>query len=210
MAMKQHTITPCIAILRNGNVSHLNLFILKYLFTLSLFLFFQSSHSQDTSVNISPTRNYISKERSDSLAMHIPQARGFINDYVQLFTESETRILDSIIRAYEKKTTVEIGLATVNAAMVTNQDFEDYTLVMLRVWGVGKKEKNNGILIVISPDLRRMRIQNGYGIEKILSDLETKQIIDDVFVPKFKEGKYFEGTRNGIIAITNQLEKNGL
>ena len=185
---------------------------MKYSSILSFFffLFFQISYSQDTSNRISPTRLHISKERSDSLAMHIPQAKGFINDYVQLFSDSETVTLDSIIRVYEKTTTVEIGVAVVNSSMVADQDFEDYTLVMLRMWGLGKKEKNNGILIVISPDLRRMRIQNGYGIEKVLSDAETKMIVENVFVPRFKEGKYFEGTREGIIAITNQLQKNGL
>ena len=186
---------------------------MKNLFTLSflLCLFAQESCvSQDTISKPPSTRLHISKERSDSLATHIPQARGLINDYAKLFTENQIRVLDSLVRAYEKMTTVEIVVATVDSTMVTDQDFEDYSLVMLRIWGVGKKEKNNGILIVISPDFRKMRIQNGYGIEKVLSDAETKQIIDSFFIPKFKDAKFFEGTRDGIIAITNKLKKNGL
>jgi uncharacterized protein len=184
---------------------------LKYIFTL-LFLFvlsLQHGISQDTIPKTS-TRLSLSKERSDSLANSVRQTTGFINDFVQLFSEKETRTLDSLVSTFEKTTTVEIGVATVNSAMVKDQDFEDYTLVMMRMWGVGKKEKNNGILIVIAPDLRRIRIQNGYGIEKILSDNETKQIIDSVFLPKFREGKYFEATREGIIAIMNKLKQNGL
>jgi uncharacterized protein len=114
-----------------------------------------------------------------------------------------------LISAYEKATTVEIGVATVSSAMVKEVDFEYYTLVMMRTWGIGKKEKNNGILIAISPDLRKMRIQNGYGMEKFISDAETNEIIENAFIPKFKEGKYFEGTKEGIIAIMNKLEKNG-
>ena len=55
-----------------------------------------------------------------------------------------------------------------------------------------------------------MRIENGHGIEHFLSDAETKQIIDSFFIPRFKESKYFEGTSDGIIAITKSLEKNGL
>jgi uncharacterized protein len=142
--------------------------------------------------------------------MHVPQATGFINDFVQLFTHDEIKTLDSLVSTFENATTVEIAVATVNSVMVKEQDFEDYTLVMSRTWGVGKKDKNNGILIVISPDLRRMRIQNGYGIENILSDAETEYIIDNSFIPKFKEGKYFEGTRDGIIAIIAKLKQNGL
>ena len=142
--------------------------------------------------------------------MHLPQARGFINDFVQLFTDDEIKVLDSLVSELERTTTVETSVATVNSTMVKDRDFEDYTLVMMRMWGVGKKDKNNGILIVISPDLRRMRIQNGHGIENILSDAETKFIVDNSFIPKFKEGKYFEGTRDGIIAIINKLKQNGL
>ena len=107
-------------------------------------------------------------------------------------------------------TTVEIAIATVDSTMVKNQDFEDYTLVMLRAWGVGKKGKDNGILIVISTDLRRIRIQNGYGIEAVISDAETKHIMDNFFIPRFREGKYFEGTLEGTIAIINRLKQNGL
>ena len=187
-------------------------FIFKYLITLSflLGLVFQTCYSQDPSTKPLSKRLNISKERSDSLSIHIPPAKGFINDFLQLFSDDQIRTLDSLIAEFERQTTVEIGVATVDSMMVKNKDFEDYTLVMFRMWGVGKKYKNNGILIVIAPDLRRIRIQNGYGIENILSDAETKKIIDSSFIPKFKEGKYFEGTHDGIIAIINKLKQNGL
>jgi uncharacterized protein len=175
-----------------------------------LTLAFQSCHSQDTSKSLSPTRLKISKERSDSLALHLPPANEFINDFVELFTDDEIKTLDSLVSAFERTTTVEISVATISSTMVKGEDFEDYSLIMMRNWGVGKKDKNNGILIAISPDLRRMRIQNGYGIENVLTDAKTKNIIDNYFIPKFKEGKYFEGTRDGIIAIINELKQNGL
>lgn len=170
----------------------------------------QSCHSQDTSKKVSAARSDISKERIDSLALHVPEPRGFINDFGQLFSNDQIRVLDSLVTTFEKATTVEIGVATVDSMMVNNKDFEDYTLVMMRKWGVGKKEKNNGVLIVISRDLKRIRIQNGYGIENYLSDADTKYIIENSFVPKFKEGKYFEGTRNGIIALIARLKQSGL
>jgi uncharacterized protein len=175
-----------------------------------LFLSIQSCYSQNPKTDAPPTRLYFSKERSDSLARNIPQAKGYINDFANLFTNYEMTVLDSLVSTYEKSTTVEIGVATVTSAMVKESDFEDYTLVMLRTWGIGKIEKNNGILIAISPDLKRMRIQNGYGIEKVLSDTETKEIIENSFIPRFKEGKYFEGTKEGILAIINKLGHEGL
>jgi uncharacterized protein len=185
---------------------------LKYFPILSLFalLFVQPCNSQDTSVKASSRRPSINQEREDSLLLHIPQARGLINDFTGLFTDSEIRTLDSLVSTYENATTVEIAVATVDSGMVKKQDFEDYSLVMLNTWGVGKREKNNGILIVIAPGLRLIRVENGHGIEKFLSDAETKEIIDSAFIPKFKEGKFFEGTQNGIIAIMRKLKQNGL
>ncbi len=184
---------------------------MKYLITFSLLVLgLQSSYSQDTITNSSQTRVPISKERLDSLALHIPQANGSINDFTRLFTDGEVKSLDSLVSAYEKESTIEIVVATVSSKMVKEPDLEDYALVMLRMWGVGKKESNNGILVVISADLRRIRVENGYGIATVLSDAETKQIIDNSFVPKFKEGKFFEGTREGIISIINNLKQNGL
>jgi len=185
---------------------------LKYFAILSLFTFLLvlSCNSQDTSIKVSDRRPFLNKERKDSLLIHIPRARGFINDFTGLFTDSEIKTLDSLVSTYQKATTVEIAVATVDSTMVKYQDFEDYSLVMLNTWGVGKKEKNNGILILIAPELRLIRVENGYGIGEILSNVETKEIIDTVFIPKFKEGKFFEGTQNGIIAIIKKLKQNGL
>jgi uncharacterized protein len=151
-----------------------------------------------------------SKGRFDSLQKQVPEPTGYTSDYARIFSVEEEQYLDSVITAFEKATTAQIGVATVDSSMVSDADFEDYTLVMMKSWGVGKKEKNNGILVVIAPDIRRIRIQNGYGIEKILSDAETKVIIDNVFIPRFQEGKYFEGTRDGLRALMEKLEQEGV
>ena len=66
--------------------------------------------------------------------MHLPQARGFINDFVQLFTDDEIKVLDSLVSELERTTTVETSVVTVNSTMVKDRDFEDYTLVMMRMW----------------------------------------------------------------------------
>ena len=140
---------------------------------------------------------------------YIPIAKGWINDYVNLFSPEEARSLDSIIAVYEKRSSVEIAVATVDSSMRGPIDFEPYSLLMMRTWGVGKKDKNNGVLIVIAPDLRRIRIQNGYGIVHFISDEETKEIIDYGFVPYFKRNEFYGGTRNGILAIIKKLDEEG-
>lgn len=79
-------------------------------------------------------------------------------------------------------------------------------LRLANTWGVGKKEKNNGVTICISKGYRRMRICNGYGIEKVLSDAETKAIVDRDFIPSFKAGDYYKGTLMGLEAIMARLD----
>jgi uncharacterized protein len=145
----------------------------------------------------------------DSLR-YIPQPVGWVNDFMHLFSEQESKSLDSLISKYEKQTTVEFSVATIDSSMMGPIDFEPYTLLMMRTWGVGKKEKNNGVLIVIAPTLRRIRIRNGYGIEKILTNEQTKAIINETIIPYFKKAEFYQGTREGILAIISKLEKNGL
>lgn len=135
----------------------------------------------------------------------IPPSKGFVNDLEDIYTPEQEDSLTSLIKAYRDSTANEIALVTIAPSMVSDSAFEGYTLRLLRTWGVGQKEKNNGILIAISSGYRRMRIQHGYGIQKVLSDAETKKIIDDYFLPFFKKGKMFDGTYNGLKAIINKV-----
>jgi uncharacterized protein len=78
-------------------------------------------------------------------------------------------------------------------------------LAIHNLWGVGKIDKHNGILIGISTAKRKIRIDNGSGIVDKLSDQETKAIIDNIIIPLFKKGDYFDGVKNAIEAITEKV-----
>lgn len=142
------------------------------------------------------------------LLRKIPEPLGWVNDYEMLFTTDQVRQLDSLIRLYEKQTTREIAVLTIEASRTSQRDFDEFTMLIGNVWGIGKEETHNGILIAISAQLRRMRIHNGFGIEKVLSNEKTKEIMDTVFFPYYKEGKYFEGTMQGILALIQALPQN--
>lgn len=137
---------------------------------------------------------------------HIPKPIGYVSDFERIFSIDEVTFLDSVIKDFENKTTIQIAIISIDTSMVSIDKFEDYTLQILRTWGVGQKDKNNGILIGISMGYRRIRIQNGYGIEKILSNEETKQIIDSNFIPNFKKGEMYNGTFLGLKAIMDKLK----
>ncbi|MFT3981561.1 MAG: TPM domain-containing protein [Ferruginibacter sp.] len=151
--------------------------------------------------------NKIAAHRDSTICgTKLPQPRGYVNDYVNLFTEDQAKYLESIIENHEAETTNQIVIVTFDSAMMGRCRLEEYTLAIGSNWGVGQKEKNNGVVIGISPSLRKMRIENGYGIQKILSDQQTKQLIDSVFIPSFREGAYFEGTKNGLLALIEKIK----
>jgi uncharacterized protein len=136
----------------------------------------------------------------------IPKPIGYVNDFEKIYTSEEIETLDSLIANYKKRTTIQISIITIDTTMMKKEELDSWTLKVMKAWGVGRKDKNNGILIGISRGYRVIRIQNGYGIEKILSNQKTKEIIDKDFIPFFKEAKYFEGTMNGLQALMKKLE----
>ena len=138
---------------------------------------------------------------------NLPQPVGYVNDYENLYNDKEEKTLDSLIGDFEKRTTIQIAVVTFDTTMTTPDSLDALALRIARVWGVGQKDKNNGVVVGISKGYRQMRIQNGYGIEKVLTDAETKQIIDTAFIPSYREAKYFEGTLQGLQALMATLER---
>ncbi len=130
---------------------------------------------------------------------------GWVNDHEQIFSEKEIFTLDSILADFEEQTTNEIVVMTIDRYWVNKSNFDSLIHSIGNDWRIGKKEKNNGILIGFSSGLRSIRIENGDGIRAKLSDAETKSIIDDVILPKFREAKFFEGVRAGIVTIMNKI-----
>lgn len=133
--------------------------------------------------------------------------RDRIIDYEQIFTDKEIQKLDSIINIYWENATADIAIVTIDERHTDKEHFDQYVFNNLTGYAQGEYGKNNGIVIAISKQLRQMRIQNGYGIEKLMSDEATKKIIEEYFIPKFKNGNYFEGTWNGLNAIISHVEK---
>lgn len=132
---------------------------------------------------------------------------GWVTDYEKLYSVSQKQQLNDLITQYEKETTIEFGIVTLDSMRTHSDRFEELSLRIANEWGIGKYEKDNGILVAISSDYRKIRIQNGNGIEKIISNEETKQIIDNVFIPEFKNNLYFEGTYRGIQELMQLLNR---
>ena len=154
------------------------------------------------SSNNQPTKSLLQFVLRDS----IRQITNGTIDYGQLFTVDQRKILDSIISKFERQSTIEICIFTLDSAMTSTEQFDDFVTHIHQTLGVGKIDKNNSIVNGISKNLRKIRISNGSGIENLLSDDQTKLIIDTQFIPFFKQSDYYGGTLNGLQYLIANLE----
>jgi uncharacterized protein len=121
----------------------------------------------------------------------------WVYDYEGVLSDKEEFILDSIITIFEKQTTNEIVIVTVDNIGEFNK-MVDYAVAFGNTHGVGKKDKSNGLVILFSKNMRESFLSTGYGTEEILKDEICKNIIDSTMIPYFKNQDYFGGLKAGL------------
>ncbi len=146
-------------------------------------------------------------QTSNDYWKNLPNPTGWVSDFENIFTVEQEKTLDSLIAEYEKRTTTEISVITIPTSATDKDRFDELTQFIANTWGVGKMDKENGILIAISKGHRMIRIQNGLGIEKLITDNQTKQIIDQIIIANFKTDDFYKGIFDGIQEIKRTLDK---
>lgn len=141
-------------------------------------------------------------------AQQYPSATGYVNDFAQLLTREQGISLNDELVAFEKKTTIEVAVVIV--PWLNNQSIENYTRGLAKEWGVGKRGQNNGVVFLIAPKERKMRIEIASGIHSILTDSRADQIRDQVILPRFKTGDMAQGIIDGTHAIMRTLDASPL
>ena len=124
---------------------------------------------------------------------------GFINDYAAVLAPSDRESLEEMAREYEQRTGNEISVAII--ASLGGRDIEGYANDIFNTWGIGKKGKNNGVLILVARDDRKMRIEVGYGLEPVLTDGVCGGIIRSILSPAFKRADFAGGLKEAILTI---------
>jgi len=137
---------------------------------------------------------------------NIPYLTGRVNDNAQILSENTRKSLGETLKEHEMKTTNQIVILTVNS--LEGENIEDYANNVFNEWKLGQKDKDNGILIVVVPDERRMRIEVGYGLEGSLPDLMAGRIINNIITPRFREEDFDGGITEGVQAVISVLEGN--
>lgn len=134
----------------------------------------------------------------------IPYLTGRVNDNAQILSSETVQSLTAMLKSHEEKTGNQIAILTIHS--LEGENIEDYAFRVFNEWKLGQKEKDNGILIVVAPNDRRMRIEVGYGLETILPDGKAGQIIRNIMTPRFRQGDYNGGIQEATRAIVEVLE----
>jgi uncharacterized protein len=156
-----------------------------------LIIFVTSSCSAQSEKNKSIILNDLEVQR-------YPSPIGYVNDFASILDSSEILRLEDKLKKYNELTTNQIIIITINDKNLTEENFDKYSLDISNYWGIGTKEKNNGLTIVLSTDLRKIRINTGIGTEKILTDEICNDVLNSLIIPEFKNEKYFEGLNNAV------------
>jgi len=123
------------------------------------------------------------------------QPRRLVNDFTQLFSRQEVARLENKLAAFNKASSTQIAVVTV--ASLDGLDINDYAARLGEKWGIGRKGKDNGILLLIKPKQGREKgevaISVGYGLEGAIPDVTAARIIRKEILPAFQQGKYYQG-----------------
>jgi len=139
--------------------------------------------------------------QNDGAIPNRPSPPKLVNDFTGKFlTQEQVYELEQKLVAYNDSTSNQVAIVVVES--LEGYSADDYAIALGRKWGVGSKEFNNGVVILISTGggqgNRKAAIQVGYGLEGVISDLTTKSIIDNDIIPNFKEGNYYRGLDKAI------------
>ena len=138
-----------------------------------------------------------------ALALTFPALTGRIVDQANILTSEARNTIEPKLADLEAKSGIQLVVATV--ASLEGQEIEPYANELFRSWKLGEKTKNNGVLLLVAPNERRVRIEVGYGLEGTLTDALSKVIITNAIAPHLKTGDFSGGVSRGIDDIITVL-----
>ena len=133
-----------------------------------------------------------------------PKVQTSLYDSAQLLSKSQASALERKLINYADTTSTQIVVATINS--LNGEYIGTYAAEWAHEWGIGQKKEDNGILVLVAKNDRKMFIATGYGVEEKLTDFTTKTIIDEIITPQFKRGDYNAGLDKGTTAIFQVLD----
>ena len=138
------------------------------------------------------------------LALDVPPLTGRIVDTAQLIAPDLAASLSQEIAAHERRTGKQVAVLTLPS--LQGEPLEEFSHRVATTWKLGQKGTDNGVLLLVAAQDRRIRIEVGYGLEDVLTDAVTSRIIRNEMVPRFRAGEYSQGIAAGLRAILGTIE----
>lgn len=137
-------------------------------------------------------------------ALSFPELTGRVVDDAHILSPAAVQSLDQTLAAFEQESGGDqVVVATLPSLQGTT--IEDYGYQLGRHWGIGQKGKDNGVVLIVAPSERKVRIEVGYGLEATLTDAMSSQIIQSIILPDFRQGHMESGVVDGTYAVISAL-----
>lgn len=141
---------------------------------------------------------------SVAAARDVPYLSGRVVDEANLIPADQRQRMEMQLAQFEQQTGNQVAVLTLNS--LDGEEIADYANKVGRTWALGQKGKDNGVLLLVVKNDRKMRVEVGYGLEPVLTDLQTNIIQNEVIIPHFKQGDYGGGIEAGVTAILSTIQ----
>ena len=132
-------------------------------------------------------------------ALDPPAFQGYVNDYARMLSAGTALEIEQALRSFDETDSTQIAILTIDS--LEGDALEDFSIRTVEKWGIGQRGKDNGVLLLVVKNDRKLRIEVGRGLEGVLTDLKAGRIVDNVIRPLFKAGRFDEGIKSGVVAI---------
>lgn len=137
------------------------------------------------------------------LAANFPQPTGFVNDFAEMLSPPFREALEQELQEFEKETTAEIAVVTIDS--LESDSIEEVAVRLFEQWKIGKKGEDNGLLVLIAKEDRKMRIEVGYGLEPVITDGRAGRIIREQMRPAFRGEDYDQGVKLAVDQVKEYI-----
>lgn len=134
----------------------------------------------------------------------VPPLTGRVVDQTATLTSDQIAALDSTLQAFEQRKGSQIAVLIVPTT--EPETIEQFSIRVAEAWKIGRKKIDDGAILVVAKDDRRLRIEVGYGLEGALTDVTSKRIIDEIITPKFRQGDFAGGISAGVERIIGVID----
>lgn len=135
----------------------------------------------------------------------VPTLQGHLTDLTKTLSVEQTQAIEQSLTTFENRKGTQVAILILPST--GTEPIEPFAMRVAELWKIGRKRQDDGVLLVIAKADRTVRIEVGYGLEGVLTDLQTQRIIQDIILPHFKRDDFYGGIQSGIADIIQKIDR---